>query len=117
MTGYYAFLDESSIVTEIFIVVDDAEYIAGKKAEDYYAELRNQNCKKTCDTGCFRKAMAQVGGSYDSELDAFIPRKPFPSWILDEDCIWQAPVPYPTDNMIYAWDESAGDWTPAKFGN
>jgi hypothetical protein len=111
MTGYYAFLDDSSIVTEIFIVVNDAEYIQGKKAEDYYAELRNQNCKKTCDTGCFRKVMAQVGGSYDSQLDAFIPRKPFPSWIFNsETWKWESSVEYPSDGLHYKWDEVAMQW-------
>lgn len=111
MTGYYAFLNESLVVTEIFIVVDDFEYISGKKAEDYYAELRNQNCKKTCDTGCFRKVMAEVGGTYDSELDVFIPRKPFNSWIFENDTwSWTAPNPYPSDGLHYRWKEETLEW-------
>ena len=52
-----------------------------------------------------------IGFIYDEERDAFIPPKPFESWVLDEDtCLWVAPVPYPEDGESYTWDEDAGDW-------
>lgn len=58
-----------------------------------------------------RKNYAGIGMTYDSVRDAFIPEKPFESWILDEDtCIWNAPIPYPSDGQIYSWDELAGNW-------
>lgn len=58
-----------------------------------------------------RKNYAGIGFSYDRTRDAFIPPKPFPSWILNEDsCLWESPVPYPNDGEIYTWDEAAGDW-------
>ena len=58
-----------------------------------------------------RKNYAGVGMTYDSVRDAFIPEKPYESWILDEDkCIWNAPIPYPSDNQIYSWDEITGNW-------
>lgn len=58
-----------------------------------------------------RKNYAGVGYAYDEALDAFIPPKPYPSWLLDtETCLWQAPVPYPTDGQYYQWDEETGSW-------
>ena len=58
-----------------------------------------------------RKNFAGVGFTYDVERDAFIPPKPFESWVLNEDtCLWDSPIPYPTDGQDYSWDEEAGDW-------
>jgi len=58
-----------------------------------------------------RKNFAGVGYSYDHILDAFIPPKPFASWILDtETCLWNAPVAYPTDDEEYRWNESTTSW-------
>lgn len=54
---------------------------------------------------------AGVGFTYDADLDAFIPPKPFDSWILNENtCLWEAPIPYPEDGGNYTWDEETGDW-------
>ena len=54
---------------------------------------------------------AGIGYTYDEERDAFIPPQPFDSWVLNEDtCLWDAPVPYPTDGAVYVWDEEVGDW-------
>ena len=54
---------------------------------------------------------AGIGYTYDEERDAFIPPRPFPSWELDEStCLWQAPIPYPEDGLVYYWDEPSGDW-------
>jgi hypothetical protein len=59
----------------------------------------------------FRKNFAGIGYIYDEQRDAFIPPKPFASWILDEEtCLWNAPTPYPTDGKDYQWDESLLDW-------
>jgi hypothetical protein len=61
-----------------------------------------------------RKNYAGIGYSYDEARDAFIPPKPYPSWLLDEDsCLWYPPVPYPTDGGNYVWDEALGEWVPA----
>jgi hypothetical protein len=54
---------------------------------------------------------AGIGFTYDEERDAFIPPKPFDSWVLDEaTCLWTAPIEYPADGGVYQWDESLGDW-------
>ena len=58
-----------------------------------------------------RKNFAGVGYTYDPVLDAFIPPKPFESWILDENtCLWNPPIPYPSDGKIYEWNESSRMW-------
>jgi len=58
-----------------------------------------------------RKNYAGVGYTYDNGRDAFIPPKPYDSWVLNEEsCLWEAPVPYPTDGQIYVWDEQTTDW-------
>jgi len=59
-----------------------------------------------------RKNYAGLGFTYDSVRDAFIAPKPYPSWTLVEDtCLWEAPVAYPTDDKKYTWDESTTNWT------
>ena len=58
-----------------------------------------------------RKNYAGIGYSYDATRDAFIPPKPYASWVLDEQtCLWNAPVPYPTDGKRYQWDEATTSW-------
>jgi len=58
-----------------------------------------------------RKNYAGIGFSYDVEKDAFIPPKPFASWILNNDtCLWESPTPMPTDGGIYNWDEAQQQW-------
>ena len=62
-------------------------------------------------TKALRKNYAGIGFSYDSTLDAFIPPKPFASWILNEaTCLWESPVAYPTDGGRYNWDEATTSW-------
>lgn len=61
----------------------------------------------------FRKNFAGIGYSYDSQRDAFIAPKPYNSWTLNENtCIWEAPVPYPSnvDLYIIQWDENNQRW-------
>jgi hypothetical protein len=59
----------------------------------------------------FRKNYAGIGYYYDSIRDAFIPPKPFSSWILNEDtCLWESPIPYPNDGNNYNWNEETGNW-------
>ena len=58
-----------------------------------------------------RKNYAGIGYTYSAILDAFIPPKPYPSWLLDEDtCLWVAPVPYPAEGGPYVWDEENQAW-------
>jgi len=58
-----------------------------------------------------RKNHAGIGYTYDENRDAFIPPKPFNSWILNEStCNWESPIPYPQDNNKYNWNEQNQSW-------
>ncbi len=114
--AHYAFLDENNIVTEVIVGIDETELIEGQDPETWYGEFRGQRCVRTSYNGNIRKNYAGIGFSYSDELDAFIPPKPFPSWVLDEETArWVAPVLYPADGLIYAWNEELGDWEPVIY--
>jgi hypothetical protein len=58
-----------------------------------------------------RKNHAGIGYTYDEDRDAFIPKKPFNSWILNETtCLWESPVAYPNDGQKYTWNEQNQTW-------
>lgn len=62
-----------------------------------------------------RKNYAGIGFTYDPQRDAFIPPKPFPSWVLDENtCLWNSPIPYPDDGNRYNWDENSQTWVKVE---
>ena len=122
--AHYAFLDENSIVTEVIVGKNEGE--DGVNWEVHYGNFRGQTCKRTSYNTSggvhsgggtpFRKNYAGIGYTYDLARDAFIPPKPYPSWLLDEDsCQWEPPVPYPNDGELYTWDEAAGEWTAGVF--
>lgn len=114
--AHYAFLDDYNIVTEVIVGIDETELIEGKDPETWYAEFRKQACKRTSYNGNIRKNFAAIGYTYDSKRDAFIAPQPFESWELNEQtCVWEAPIPYPTDGLIYQWSEDALDWQPVVF--
>jgi hypothetical protein len=117
--AHYAFLDESNIVTEVIVGKDEGE--ESTDWEVHYGSFRGQVCKRTSyntqggvhtSGGTpFRKNYAGIGYTYDAGRDAFIPPKPYTSWLLDEaTCLWEAPVPMPDDGELYTWDEAAGEW-------
>ena len=59
-----------------------------------------------------RKNFAGIGDTYDEVRDAFIPPKPYPSWILNEDtCQWEAPTAKPFEpGTYYDWNEGTTSW-------
>jgi hypothetical protein len=58
-----------------------------------------------------RKNHAGIGYTYDEDRDAFIPKKHFNSWVLNEfTCLWESPIPYPQDNNQYKWNEQNQSW-------
>ena len=62
-----------------------------------------------------RKNYAGIGFTYDRGRDAFIPPRPYASWTLnDSTCLWDAPVPYPTDGQNYIWNEDTTNWNLAE---
>jgi hypothetical protein len=69
---------------------------------------------QTSYNGNIRKNYAGIGYTYDLGRDAFIAPQPYPSWTLvEETCLWSAPVPMPTDG-IYSWDEETTSWVKAS---
>jgi hypothetical protein len=67
--------------------------------------------KQTSYNNNIRKNYAGVGMTYDEDRDAFIPKKPFNSWVLNETtCLWEAPVVYPSDGQKYIWNETIQNW-------
>lgn len=105
--SHFAEIDENNIV--IRVLVGDNDF--PNEGYDWFVENLGGTWIQTSYNANFRKHFAGVGFTYDLERDAFIPPKPFESWVLDEDtCIWVAPTPYPTDEKIYYWDEPSLSW-------
>jgi hypothetical protein len=70
---------------------------------------------KTSYNGNFRKRFAGIGYTYSLDLDAFIPPKPFDSWILNEDTLdWDPPIPEPQSDVYSIWDEETLSWKELK---
>jgi len=118
--AHYAFLDENNIVIEVITGKDEG--VDGIDWEEWYGNFRGKVCKRTSYNTLggvhssggtpFRKNYAGIGYSYDETRDAFIPPKPFSSWILNEEtCLWISPVPYPNDGNFYEWNEEMQNWT------
>jgi len=74
--AHYAFIDDSNIVTEIIVGIEETELIEGKTPEDWYSEFRGQRCIRTSYNGKIRYNYAGVGYTYDSIDDAFIAPMP-----------------------------------------
>ena len=74
--AHYAFLDSSSIVTEVIVGIDETELIEGKSPETWYGEFRGQTCVRTSYNGKIRYNYAGIGFTYDPIDDAFIAPMP-----------------------------------------
>lgn len=74
--AHYAFLDDSNIVTEVIVGIDETELIEGKSPEDWYSEFRGQRCIRTSYNGNIRYNYAGIGYTYDPIDDAFIAPMP-----------------------------------------
>ena len=135
--AYFAKLNNNNIVQEIIsvndkILLDNEGNEIEKKGIDFLNSLykKEYKWKKTSfntikgvhytgitpsenQSKSFRKNFAKPGYVYDEERDAFIPPKPFNSWILNENtCGWEAPIqkPISDDNFIYVWNEDILNW-------
>ena len=111
--AHFAKLGVGNIVEQVIVVhnsvITDSNGVEQEKlGVDFINKLYNTRdvWKQTSYNGNFRKNFAGIGYQYDQTRDAFIPPKPFNSWILNEDtCRWEAPVAYPQDGNIYKWNE------------
>jgi hypothetical protein len=70
--AHYAFLDDTNIVTEVIVGIDETELIEGKSPEDWYGDFRGQKCIRTSYNGTIRYNYAGIGYTYDPIDDAFI---------------------------------------------
>ena len=123
--AHFALLDDNNIVTFVTVGRDEDD---GKEAElsartgqvykqtsyntrggVYYTP--NTNEPDPDQSKAFRKNYAGLDYEYRSDIDGFVPPKPYPSWILNETTgLWDAPVPYPNDGKDYIWDEDTQSW-------
>ena len=115
--AHYAILDKNNLVIQVIVGKDELEQLYNQPFnwELYYGGKRtsyNTRAGEHTAGGIpFRKNFAGIGYSYDPQRDAFIPPKPYNSWILDETtCLWTTPTPMPTDGKQYKWDEDTTSW-------
>jgi hypothetical protein len=115
--AHFAQLDENNIVIQVIVAGDEYE----STGEQLYAETVGGVWKRTSyntvsgthrnDGTPFRGNYAGVGFKYDETLDAFIPPKPFESWVLDQSIFnWVPPIPVPDASSAWIWDEETLSW-------
>lgn len=110
--AHWAELNENNEVVRV--IVADNNDPNGDEGYSWIIENLGGTWVKTSYNATIRKNFAGVGFTYDSRLDAFIPPKPFDSWVLDEETInWQAPTPQPEEGS-YIWDEETLSWAELK---
>ena len=127
--AHFAQLDENNVVTQV-IVVDNQDTSTPDGVEKEYIgaafceRLFGGTWKQTSYNGNIRKNYAGIGYTYNADIDAFVPPKPFNSWILNTDLAqWEAPVAMPADAgtgeppKMYSWDETTVNWIEVQNGN
>lgn len=123
--AHYAYLNENNIVEYVFVGPDENNPPQGFDSwEEYFETKTGQKCKRTSyNTWAndhylggepYRYNYAGLGFTYDELLGpdgAFIPPRPFDSWILNKNTAqWEAPKEKPDQENQYEWDEELGDW-------
>jgi len=115
--AHFAQLNTNNVVTQVIVVhnsdcqVDGVEQEAKGVAFCKSLFGSDTQWKQTSYNSTIRKNYAGVGFTYDSARDAFIPSKPFASWVLNEStCRWEASTPMPDDGGQYSWNESSMKW-------
>jgi hypothetical protein len=104
---------ENGVVTQVIVIDQETLNTGhwGDPASWIQTSYNTQGGVHSLGGTPLRKNYAGIGYTYDSVRDAFIPPKPFPSWVLDEiTCLWSAPTPMPTDGKMYNWDEATLAW-------
>tara|TARA_R110000822_G_scaffold96736_1_gene219982 strand:- start:277 stop:651 length:375 start_codon:yes stop_codon:yes gene_type:complete len=118
--AHFAQVDENNLVTQV-IVIDQDMIDTGNWGNPSSWIQTSYNTRggvhyapnsHTPDDGvALRKNYAGIGYTYDTDRDAFIPPKPYSSWVLVADtCQWEAPIAYPDDGKKYMWDEDVTNW-------
>ena len=114
--AHFAEIDSNNVVLRVVVVDNkDTSTPDGTEVESigvaFCQRLFGGNWVKTSYNGNIRKNYAGIGYTYNAGLDAFVPPKPFASWVLNNDTAqWDAPTPMPTDGKRYGWDEATTSW-------
>jgi hypothetical protein len=115
--AHFAKLDKNNKVINVEVINNEVITDSDNNEQeqigiDFLTELYGGGWyKQTSYNNTFRKNYAAIDFTYDINRDAFIAPQPYPSWILNEDtCQWDSPVPYPTDDLMYSWDEDTTSW-------
>lgn len=116
--AHFAELDQNNIVIRVIIVNNEVitdenneeqESLGINFCKSIFGE--NTNWKQTSYNSSFRGNYAGKGYIYSEDLDAFYAPQPYNSWNLNtESFIWESPIPYPTDEKLYVWDENVINW-------
>ena len=104
---------ENSLVTQVIVAEPEffETFVDSSPGEWIQTSYNTRGGVHSEGNTPLRKNYAGIGFTYDSVRDAFIPPQPYPSWVLNEtSCIYEAPVPYPTDDLMYSWDEDTTSW-------
>lgn len=110
--SHFAELDENNLVLRVLVGDNNKP----NEGYDWFVENLGGRWVQTSFNRTFRKHFAGEGFYYDEALDAFIPPKPYPSWqLIEEKCIWEPPIPYPTDGLTYDWNEAVISWQLLDF--
>ena len=110
--AHFAKLGVGDIVVAVHVVSNDVA-TTEQAGVDFLNNLyyTRDVWKQTSYHNNMRKNYAGVGYTYDQTKDAFIPPKPYPSWILNETtCLWEAPVALPDTENRYNWNEETQQW-------
>lgn len=114
--AHFAELDANNVVLRVVVIDNkDTADVNGIEKEHIGAALCERlfggRWVQTSYNRNFRKNYAGIGYTFDQQRDAFIPAKPYASWVLDEaTCLWNPPVPIPTDGKKYMWDDATVSW-------
>ena len=116
--AHFAEINEENIVTQVIVVHNNELLIEEEESEekgiDFCESLfGHRNWVQTSYNANIRYNYAGIGYTWDPDNNAFYEPQPFPSWSLNEDFKWEAPVPYPEDaseDKIYSWDEENQEW-------
>ena len=115
--AHFAKLDDNNVVLEVHCVhnnelLDENGNESEAKGIAFLVDWSGgyTNWKQTSYNANFRKNYAGIGYTYREDIDAFVPPQPYPSWILNANFIWKAPVDMPNDNQIYNWNEANQAW-------
>ena len=113
--SHFARVTAQGIVEQVIVAEQDFINTLSDKTSWVQTSYNTHGGVHTLGGTPMRKNYAGIGCTYDSVRDAFIPPKPYASWVLNENtCLWDAPVAYPDDGKRYVWNETTTNWIEVK---